>query len=241
MRISKAGLEIIKRSEGLRLRAYPDPGSRDGTPWTIGYGHTRGVKKGDRITKARAEALLRQDVKWAEDEINRIPVDLTQNQFDALVSFVFNVGVGQFRRSSVYKAVKAGRHDQVPSRLNLWIKNDGKVLRGLVNRRAEEGRLYATPDDETEDNDMIAKAPQPVHGKKMRESRTAWLAGGQALGTAAMVTSYASEIKQNVTSIFDGHDVNWAWVFGGALIVSAFLAACWFFYDRHIKSERYGA
>lgn len=241
MKVSAKGLEIIKRSEGLRLKAYPDPGSRDGTPWTIGYGHTKGVKRGDKITKARAEALLRQDVSWAEDEVRRLGVDLNQNQFDALVSFVFNVGPSQFRRSSVYKAVKAGRHDLVPSRLNLWVKNDGRVLRGLVNRRAEEGRLYSTPVDEVEDNEFASLPPEPAKGKRMRESKTAWIAGGQGLGAAAMATSYASEIKTNLENMVEGYDVNWAWVFGGLLIAGTFLSACWFLYDRYGKAEEYGA
>ena len=100
MKLSAKGLDIIKKSEGLRLRAYPDPGSATGKPYTIGYGHTSGVNKGDTITKADAEALLRHDVAWAVDTVNSLNVKLSQNQTDALVSFAFNVGKQAFLNSS---------------------------------------------------------------------------------------------------------------------------------------------
>ena len=235
MKISANGLRIIKESEGLRLNAYPDPGSRDGHPWTIGYGHTKNVKKGDRISKAKAEAFLRQDVEWAEREVSRLGVDLSQNQFDALVSFAFNVGAGQFRSSSVARMAKAGRHDVVPSRLDLWVKNDGRVMRGLVNRRAAEGALYATPDNEVDET--FASVPaKPVRGKPMQESRTAWAAGGQVMGGVAMATAYASEIKQNVANMLEGEYFDSAWIFGGMLIFGVIGTGIWFWYDRRTKS-----
>lgn len=241
MKISSSGLAIIKRHEGLRLKAYPDPGSRNGHPWTIGYGHTRGVKKGDRITKAQAETFLRQDVAWAEAEVRRLGIDLNQNQFDALTSFAFNVGPGQFRRSSVARMAKRGRHDLVPSRLNLWVKNDGRVMRGLVLRREAEGNLYSklvVADKKVALGNVPA---EPVQGKKMRESRTAWAAGGQIMAGVAMATSYASEIKSNVSLMLEGQEFNHAWVFGGLLTFGIIATGVWFWHDRKQKALDDGA
>ena len=238
MKLSAKGLDIIKKSEGLRLRAYPDPGSANGYPYTIGYGHTKGVKKDDRITKARAEELLRQDVAWAENAVNSLGVRLTQNQFDALASFAFNVGETGFLNSSVARVVKAGRHDLVPSKLALWIKNDGKVMQGLINRRGMEARLYMSTD--TKD---IASAPAtPAPGKPMKKSKTAWVAIGQGLSAMAMIFAYAAEIKNNLIALFEGApNVNWAWVYGGTILFAVVISALWFFYDRYMKSVEDGA
>lgn len=237
MKLSIKGLDIIKKSEGLRLRAYPDPGSANGYPYTIGYGHTKGVKKGDSITKAQAEELLRQDVAWAVETVNSLGVKLTQNQFDALVSFCFNVGRDGFLKSSVARVVKAGRHDLVPSKLALWIKNDGKVMQGLINRRGMEARLYMSMD-----NKDIAAAPSaPVPGKPMKKSKTAWVAIGQALSALSMIFAYATEIKNNLMLLFEGApNVNMAWVYGGVILVAVVFSAVWFFHDRHIKSVEDG-
>lgn len=96
MQTSDRGLEFIKHHEGLETKAYPDPGSADGHPWTIGVGHTKGVKKGDTCTVAQAMEWLREDVRTAEAAVLRlVKVPLTQAQFDALVSFVFNVGADE--------------------------------------------------------------------------------------------------------------------------------------------------
>lgn len=141
-------LEHVKRWEGLKLVAYPDPGSRDGTPWTIGYGHTSDgfmkVHKGLKITMKQAEEALVHDLGETAAEIERlVKVPLTDNQFGALVSFAFNVGVAAFAKSTLLKKLNAGQYGAVPTELARWNKNDGKVMSGLTNRRAAEAGLWA--------------------------------------------------------------------------------------------------
>ena len=141
MRISRTGIELIKAHEGLRLAAYICP---SGVP-TIGYGHTYNVKMGDRITEEQAEKFLIDDLAVAEREVNRYGLNLTQNQFDALVSFVFNVGVGNFRSSTLLKRLKANPNDpDIANQFKRWVYGGGKVLPGLVRRRNDEAKLYFT-------------------------------------------------------------------------------------------------
>ena len=137
---------MIKAHEGFRSVAYPDPGSRDGKPWTIGYGHTKGVKKGDIVTKAQATEFLRQDVRNAENYVSKkVTVQINQNQFDALVSFAFNVGNGAFGRSTLLKRINANRFSEVPVQFARWNKNDGRVMKGLTKRRKAESDLFMSP------------------------------------------------------------------------------------------------
>jgi lysozyme len=140
--ISDNGIAHIKRWEGFKTRAYLDTGS----VWTIGYGHT-GKKyafPNNEITEEKAEELLRQDINWAEDAVNDlVKVVLTQNQFDTLVSFVFNIGKTQFSKSTLLKKLNRGQYDEVPSELAKWKYDNGKVITGLVNRRAAEGGLWS--------------------------------------------------------------------------------------------------
>ena len=139
MRTSRKGIEFIKAHEGLRLDAYLCPA---GVP-TIGYGHTYNVKMGDRITEEQAEMLLIGDLIVAETEVNRYGFDLTQNQFDALVSFVYNVGAGNFRSSTLLKRLKDNPNDpDIANQFKRWVYGNGKVLPGLVRRRNEEAKLY---------------------------------------------------------------------------------------------------
>lgn len=93
MKVSEKGLAIIKKYEGCRLTAYVCPAGK----LTIGYGHTKGVKKGQKITQAQAEAYLREDVAGAEKAVNAIGKGFNQNQFDALVSFTYNCGAGNLK------------------------------------------------------------------------------------------------------------------------------------------------
>lgn len=145
-KVNAATLAHIKASEGLRLSAYPDPGSKNGEPWTIGYGSTSGVRKGMTITKEQAEARLVQDLTHAEDTVSRlVMVPLNDNQFGALVSFVFNIGSGAFASSTLLRKLNAGDYSSVPAQLARWNRNDGSVMAGLTKRRAAEAKLWATP------------------------------------------------------------------------------------------------
>lgn len=145
MTINAETIALVKEYEGLVLKAYPDPGS-GGIPWTIGYGHTRGVKKGDVITQAQAEAFLKADLEDTVNTIKRyVKVPLNDNQYGAIASFIFNVGEGTFAKSSVLKYINAGKLDSVPGRLALYRTASGKVMTGLVRRRAAEGNLWMKP------------------------------------------------------------------------------------------------
>lgn len=139
MKTSQKGIDFIKRHEALRLNAYLDAVG----VWTIGYGHTKTAKKGMTITEAEAEKLLVDDLKTAEDEINSHNLPLKQHQFDALASFVFNVGTGAFRTSTLLKRLKIDvNHPDIINQLNRWIYGGGKVLSGLVKRRRQEADIY---------------------------------------------------------------------------------------------------
>lgn len=149
LRLSGKGAEFIGRHEGFRADLYDDPAGH----CTIGYGHLvhRGPCNGSEpaefragITKARALQLLQEDAGTAAAAINRsVAVPLSQHQFDALVSFVFNVGTGAFAESTLLKRLNQGDYDAVPGELDKWVNAGGKRLQGLVNRRAAEGRLFA--------------------------------------------------------------------------------------------------
>lgn len=141
MRISDEGIACIKRWEGFKTQAYLDTGG----VWTIGYGHT-GKKyafPNNVISEEKAEELLRSDLDWAEEAVNDlVVVKLSQSQFDALVSFVFNVGRTAFSRSTLLKKLNKGNYAEVPSELAKWKYDNGKVIEGLVNRRAAEAGLW---------------------------------------------------------------------------------------------------
>ena len=139
MKISANGLSLIKQHEGLRLTAY----QCNAGVWTIGYGHTKGVKEGDTCTQDQADAWLLEDVEHAESAVNSQGLTLTQNQFDALVSFVFNVGVSAFKKSTLLKKIKVNPNDPViANEFAKWKYAGGNVVAGLVTRRNNESNLY---------------------------------------------------------------------------------------------------
>lgn len=143
MKTSQKGIDFIKRHEALRLNAYKDAVG----VWTIGYGHTLTAKEGMIITEAEAERLLKLDLKTAEAEINRHLLPLKQHQFDSLASFVFNVGIGAFSKSTLLKRLKMDvNHPDIASQFNRWVYGGGKILKGLVKRRKEEANLYINGD-----------------------------------------------------------------------------------------------
>lgn len=138
---SESGINLIKKHEGLRLLAYLCPAN----VWTIGYGHTGGVKKGERITEEQAEQYLRADLAKAEMIVNTEAPWINQNQFDALVSFVFNVGGGNFRKSTLLRLLKDKQPKEVVgNQFHRWVYGGGRVLPGLVRRRQDEYLLYVS-------------------------------------------------------------------------------------------------
>jgi lysozyme len=140
MKTSQAGLNLIKQFEGFRSESYLCPAN----VWTVGFGTTKNVKPGMIITESQGEQLLQEDVKTFEITINNsVTVPLKQNQFDALVSFVYNVGPGNFKSSTLLKKLNAGEYSAVPNELLKWNKGGGKVLPGLTKRREAEGNLWS--------------------------------------------------------------------------------------------------
>jgi len=141
---SDRGLDLIKISEGLETEAYPDPGNRvTGEPWTIGFGHTRGVRRGDTCTEAQATDWLREDLQAAEGAVRRlVDVPLTQGQFDALASFVFNIGPAAFGNSTLLRLLNAGDAAGAAGQFKRWNRGADGVLPGLVTRRAAERDLF---------------------------------------------------------------------------------------------------
>ena len=133
-------IDIIKKHEGLRLEAYmPTPND----VWTIGYGHTHTTKQGMKITAGQAESLLRKDITWVEKAVNKlVVVPLTQNQFDALSSLVFNIGEGAFAASTLLRYLNKGRYQEAAAEFMRWIHAGGKRLDGLIRRRRAEQELF---------------------------------------------------------------------------------------------------
>ncbi len=170
-RINAAGLAIIKRNEGCVLHAYPDPAT-GGDPWTIGYGHTGPeVRPGLEINQAGAEQLLRQDLAKFEAGVLAYlgGAPATDNQFAAMVSLAYNIGLGHFLTSTVLRLHKAGDYQGAADAFAMWNKAGGRVLKGLTRRRAEEAKLYLTggvsppgptpePPEPTEDDDTLDQA-----------------------------------------------------------------------------------
>lgn len=151
MTINTAALDLIKRSEGWVDHAYPDPAS-GGEPWTIGYGHTSAagppkVTKGMQISRADGETILARDLEAVESTVRSVvKVPLTDNQFGALISFTFNLGPANLRSSTLLTKLNAGDYAGAADEFGRWVHGGGKVMPGLVKRRAAEKALFLTPE-----------------------------------------------------------------------------------------------
>lgn len=139
MKASNQLIVKIKEFEGLRLRAYRDSGGKP----TIGYGHTQGVKMGQRITERQAEEMLEQDL-WVAGRFPSTMKEIdTQGKYDAVVSFIFNLGVGNFKRSTLYRRILHHAPDRlIQAEFRRWVHAGGKVLPGLVKRREWEAERW---------------------------------------------------------------------------------------------------
>ena len=135
MQTTEILFEKLKSFEGCRLQAYQDAAK----VWTIGYGHTKGVRRGDSITQEKAEEYLREDVEEVEGQILALNLNLTQPQFDALTSFVYNVGIGAFKKSTLLRFIREGRSENdIKKQFYSWVYSNGRTLPGLVKRREWE-------------------------------------------------------------------------------------------------------
>ena len=201
--VSQNGINLVKKFEGLHkvteegdVRAYRCPAGR----WTIGYGHCKGVKSGMRVSKEECVKLLTEDLNDAGAIVKRyVNVPLSQQQFDALVSFVFNIGGGaNFQNSTLLKKLNQGLYDEVPEQIMRWNKArvDGnlKPLRGLTRRRTAEAALFSmnTPLAD-EGGDLMAQKPEQTAPKPLKKSKT--LAGAGLAGGAGIATEIAGQLQ----------------------------------------------
>jgi lysozyme len=244
MNITDEGLDLIRRFEGFRTQAYRDAAG----VWTIGYGHTSAagspkVKPAMKITRKEAEVILARDVRMFASAISaHIRKPLTDGQFSALVSFAYNVGVENFRKSSVLRAVNAGDFAAVPRRLSLWVRSRGRVLPGLINRRAAEAACFAEatplPDPLSADASAAAvsderdvRAIEPLPGKSLLRSSTALAALVSGLfGVASSLASGLSDLAERLSAP--------AFAVLSALIILA--ATIWILRERRLKSREEG-
>jgi lysozyme len=190
MNTSANGIKLIKEHEGCELVAYLCPAG----VWTWGYGHTSAagepkIHKGFTGTIQRANEVLKRDLVRFESAVNRlVKVPLAQNQFDALVSFMFNIGEGAFERSTLLKKLNRGEYIAVPGELMKWTKAGGKELPGLVRRRRAEAALWRAVDDKAPlaVGESRAKPEPAPPAKSMAKSREGNAA--VAVGTAGAIT-----------------------------------------------------
>lgn len=142
--------KLMHEFEGCRLKAYPDPGSRDGHPWTIGWGSTGpGIGPGVVWTQEQADARFLEDLTKFGEQVARLLGDAptTAHQWAALVSLAYNIGTAALAKSTVLRRHKAGDYAGARAAFAMWNKNDGKVMAGLTRRRAAEAAVYATADE----------------------------------------------------------------------------------------------
>ena len=140
IKITDDFVKKVAEFEGLRTRAYKCPGG----VWTIGYGHTEGVKPGQRCTRRQAEAWLREDLAMAANEVGKLGLELTQGQAEALVDFVFNLGINALKGSTLLKKIRAGASTgEIQSEFRRWVYAGGEVQKGLVRRREWEAAGWA--------------------------------------------------------------------------------------------------
>lgn len=133
------GIDLIKKWEGLRLTAYICPAG----VLTIGWGHTKGVKRGDTITEYQAEKFLQEDYNEAKNAVKRlVSVSLNENQLGALISFVFNLGIGSLAKSTLLKLLNQGKYLEASDEFVKWNHVNGQPSVGLTNRRLEEKQLF---------------------------------------------------------------------------------------------------
>ena len=139
MQLSNKGHDLLKYFEGCELEAYQDSVG----VWTIGYGHTKGVHEGMVITQEQAEQMLLEELKEYEGYVeDMVEVELTQEQFDALVVWVYNLGPTNFKNSTLLKRINEGNFEDVPYQMKRWNKAGGKVLLGLERRREAEAKMF---------------------------------------------------------------------------------------------------
>ena len=239
MHMSQGGLDnLLKKFEGCKLKAYRCPAN----VCTIGYGHTNGagapmVNDGMTITQAQAEDILKRDiVKYEVAVMDLVKVKLTQNQFDVLVDFAYNAGVGNLKSSTMLKKINSGDLDAVPAELMKWTKGGGKVLPGLVRRRQAAGAWWSA-DQHVEEQEQRTD-PDPVPVRTMADSKqgnAALLTAG--LGSVGVAKEVAAQAKDasDVADQFMGLLSNTNFVIMVAIIGAG--AAIWYWRKQNMDEH----
>lgn len=207
MKTSRQGRDFIKRWEGVRLKAY----RCSANVLTVGVGHTAAMGdpipfEGMTISAEEADIILARDLAAIEQQVqSAIKVNVNQRQFDTLVSFVFNVGIAAFRKSTLLKKLNASQYSEVPSELLKWNRVKGKVVDGLTNRRKAEADFWrGAPTDQKPTGDMPQAVDPPRKMRQSKEGNAALLTGGAAAVSAASdISKQINETGDNITSIID--------------------------------------
>ena len=240
MHMSQGGLDnLLKKFEGCKLKAYRCPAGI----LTIGYGHTSAagdpeVHDGMTITQQQAEDILKADlVKYEQPVAAMVKVDLEQNQFDVLVDFAYNAGVGALKTSSLLKKVNAGDFAAVPDELMKWTKGGGKVLPGLVRRRqAESAWWVAKHPHDHQDHRVEPDVPPQKTMIESKQGNAALVTGGLGtLGAAKEVAAQAQDASDTMDQIMGLlHNPN----FMIMVVIVGLGAAIW--YWRKQNMEKHG-
>lgn len=210
MKISQNGIDLIKHFEGLRLEAY----LCSSQVLTIGWGHTKTVKVGQRISRKKADELFAEDIKVYEDGVNKlVTVPISQNLFDALVSFAFNLGLGNLGKSNLLKKVNAkAPWVEIAPQFRRWVFGKGKRVEGLVRRREAEVLLAAglpwktsaTITDQVERDETLEQVGNGIEAEWTRheESASNPAKNTTVVGSAvAMVLAAGNEIVANPATV----------------------------------------
>ncbi len=196
MQISQRGVDLIKEFEGCRLTAYLDELAKPPV-WTIGYGHTRTAREGLTVSQDTAERLLRADVgEFAYVVLNLCAVTPNSNQFAALTSLAYNVGVTNFSRSTVLRMHNAGKFPEAAAAFSMWNKAGGKVRAGLTRRRAAEAALYLEPVD----NVIQTTRAEP----QVKDPAAMPLSFGNVAAGTGVALAGAQQAVAQVSSVWDG-------------------------------------
>lgn len=240
MKTSAAGIALIKRWEGERLTAYLCPAN----VWTIGVGHTAAMGdpkpvSGMKITAEESTAILRRNLSRIEKDVEAaVNVPLNQRQFDTLVSFVFNVGIGAFRKSTLLKRLNSADYDAVPTELMKWTRVGGIVNQGLVNRRKAEADFWrGAPTDQKPDGSMVQKVDAPRKMRQSKEGNAALVTGGLASLSAA--NDVARQVKDTGDTFTSLIDLLKNPSFVVLVVIAIAAAAIWFWRKQRMDRDGY--
>jgi lysozyme len=226
MKVTQDGLELIKSFEGCKLIAYQDVGG----VWTIGWGHTEGVKPGATITQAQADRLFEDAVATRALQLSALlTVVPSDAEFSALVSLAYNIGVGAFAKSTVLRLHNAGKRPEAAAAFSMWNKAGGRVRAGLTRRRAAEAAMYLTPSPGVAQTTRAAPDVKDPAAKAVNPSTL--VAGvGASLAVAQQAVAQVSDIWEGLARF----GVSPAVLF--AVLGAASLAAVgWFVYEARTR------